>query len=103
MDSISPRGPPRHGGRWRSESKLFRLRIATLMPLDSRAKRLLDALAAARPASALSLSVAQRRVALADLMSIGGAVERVAASEDMTLPTGTLVRVYTPADAVAAS
>jgi len=77
--------------------------FVTFMPLDPRAKRLLDVLSAAGSPSALTRSVAERRVALADLMSIGGAVERVAASADMTLPMGTPVRVYTPADTVAAS
>jgi acetyl esterase len=72
------------------------------MPLDPRAKRFLDTLAAMNPPSALSLSVAQRRSALEHLLSFSGQAETVAAVEHRTAPgpDGPLsVRVYTPAGA----
>jgi acetyl esterase len=70
------------------------------MPLDARAKRFLDTLAALNPPSALSLSAAERREALKHLLSFSGHSETVAAAEDTTLPgpQGTLaLRIYTPA------
>jgi acetyl esterase/lipase len=69
------------------------------MPLDPRAKRFLDILAATNPPSALSLSVEERRAALAQLMKFGGPEEPVARLESRSLPGagGPLaVRVYTP-------
>jgi acetyl esterase len=69
------------------------------MPLDPRAKRFLDVLAATEPPSALSLTVAQRRDALAQMMKFAGPAEPVARAEDRTLPgpAGPLdVRLYTP-------
>jgi acetyl esterase len=70
------------------------------MPLDARAKRFLDTLAALNPPSALSLSAAERRAALGHLLSFSGQSEVVAAVESRTLPGpgGALaLRVYTPA------
>jgi acetyl esterase len=70
------------------------------MPLDPRAKRFLDTLAAMNPPSALSLTVSERRSALAHLLSFSGQAEAVEAIRNLTLPgpAGALVvRVYTPA------
>lgn len=72
------------------------------MPLDPYARRFLERLAALNPRSALSLSVAERRAALANLLSLcaGGAPQ--AAVEDRAIPgpAGALpVRLYTPAPA----
>jgi acetyl esterase/lipase len=70
------------------------------MPLDARAKRFLDTLAALNPPSALSLSAAERREALRHLLSFSGRSETVGALEDRTLPgpAGALaLRIYTPA------
>lgn len=72
------------------------------MPLDPRAKRFLDTLAAMNPPSALSLTVAARREALAHLLGFSGAAESVAALEERTLPgpAGPLtLRCYTPREA----
>jgi acetyl esterase/lipase len=74
------------------------------MPLDPRAKRFLDTLAAMNPPSALSLSVAERRNALAQLLSFSGPTEIVGAIRDLTLPgpAGALpARVYAPTDTAA--
>ncbi|MBS0377907.1 MAG: alpha/beta hydrolase [Proteobacteria bacterium] len=75
------------------------------MPLDPRAKRFLDTLAALNPPGALSLSPAQRREGLRHLLSFSGTAESVAATEDRTIagPAAPLaLRVYTPASAGAA-
>ncbi len=56
------------------------------MPLDARAKRFLDTLAALNPPSALSLSAAERRDALKHLLSFSGQPEAVASVEDDALP-----------------
>jgi len=56
------------------------------MPLDPRAKRFLDTLAAMNPPSALSLSVAERRGALAHLLSFCGPPVEVGAIAQLTLP-----------------
>ena len=69
------------------------------MPLDPRAKRFLDVLAATNPPSALSLSVAARRDALAQLMKFSGPEEPVARSEDRPFAgpaCGLSMRLYTP-------
>ena len=69
------------------------------MPLDPRAKRFLDTLAAMNPPSALSLSVAERRGALAHLLSFCGPPEEVGAVAQLTLPgpEGALaLRIYEP-------
>jgi len=74
------------------------------MPLDARAKRFLDTLAALNPPSALTLSAAERRQALKHLLSFSGQSEVVSALEDRTLPGpgGPLaLRCYTPAGAQA--
>ena len=70
------------------------------MPLDPRAKRFLDTLAAMNPPSALSLTVDERRNALQHLLSFSGPPEALGAVEDRTLPgaEGPLtIRIYTPA------
>jgi acetyl esterase len=56
------------------------------MPLDARAKRFLDTLAALNPPSALSLSAAERRQALKHLLSFSGQSEGVASIADGVLP-----------------
>jgi acetyl esterase len=69
------------------------------MPLDARAKRFLETLAALNPPGALSLSAAERREALKHLLSFSGHSEAVAAVEDCSLPgpAGPLaLRIYTP-------
>jgi acetyl esterase len=70
------------------------------MPLDARAKRFLDTLAALNPPSALTLSATERRAALEHLLSFSGRSETVAAVENRTVPGpgGALgLRLYTPA------
>ncbi len=69
------------------------------MPLDPRARRFLDVLAATNPPNALSLTVAQRREALAQMMKLAGPSEPMAGVEDRAIPgpAGPLaVRLYTP-------
>jgi acetyl esterase len=76
------------------------------MPLDPRAKRFLDVLAATNPPSALSLTVGERREALGQMMKFGGPAEPVAHVEDRKVagPGGALaVRLYTPLGAGRAS
>jgi acetyl esterase len=75
------------------------------MPLDARAKRFLDTLAALNPPSALSLTAVERREALKHLLSFSGQSEAVTAVENRALPgpSGAIaVRLYTPAQAQAA-
>ncbi len=70
------------------------------MPLDPFAKRFLDRLAALNPPSALSLSVGERREALANLLSLSAAGAPDATVEDRVIPGpgGSLpIRIYTPA------
>jgi len=70
------------------------------MPLDPFAKRFLDRLAALNPPSALSLSVAERREALANLLSLSadGAPEATVEERVIPGPGGSLpIRIYTPA------
>ena len=72
------------------------------MPLDPRARRFLDTLAAMNPPSALALSVAERRAGLAQLLSLFGAADEVAAVDEFELPGpegGLAVRAYTPSGA----
>ena len=74
------------------------------MPLDARARRFLQTLAAMSPTSALSLSVSERRAGLTQLMSFSGRAPQLASVEDRTLPgpDGALVvRIYTPEAALA--
>ena len=70
------------------------------MPLDPRAKRFLDTLAAMNPPGALSLSAPQRRDALKHLLSFSGAAggrSRPSRSARCPGPGGALaVRLYTP-------
>jgi len=56
------------------------------MPLDARAKRFLDTLAALNPPSALTLSATERRSALQHLLSFSGQSEAVASTENDVLP-----------------
>jgi acetyl esterase/lipase len=72
------------------------------MPLDPRAKRFLDRLAALNPPSVLALTVSERRNTLQQLLSFSGPQERVERVESRTLPGpgGPLeLRIYTPAAA----
>jgi acetyl esterase/lipase len=72
------------------------------LPLDPRAKRFLDILAAGNPPDARSASVEQRRSGLAALMKLGGVHEAIGTVEDRLLPGpgGALpVRVYSPSKA----
>ena len=72
------------------------------MPLDPRARRFLDTLAAMNPPSALALSVEERRAGLAHLLSFSGAPQAVAAVDqfEMPGPAGSLaIRAYTPSGA----
>jgi acetyl esterase/lipase len=73
------------------------------VPLDPRAKRFLDVLAAARLPSALENTVEERRLGLAELMKFAGPNVPVGRIEDRTLPgpggNAIAVRVYTPRDA----
>src|SRR6202042_550943 len=72
------------------------------MPLDQRAKRFLDRLAALNPPNALSLSVAERRAALQHMLDFSCGHAAVGAVEDTRVPaTGGPVRlrIYTPAEA----
>ncbi len=72
------------------------------MPLDPRAKRFLDLLAAGNPPDARSATVEQRRTGLAALMKLAGTAEPIGATEDRLLPGpgGALpVRLYSPANA----
>ena len=69
------------------------------MPLDPRARRFLDLLAATNPPSALNLSVAERRAALGHMMGFSGPLVAVGDVKDCTLPgpAGRLpARLYTP-------
>ena len=73
------------------------------MPLDPRVRRFLDTLAAMNPPSALSLTVEERRGALAHLLSFCGQPEAVGAIGNLTVPgpEGPLaVRVYSPTGSV---
>jgi acetyl esterase len=76
------------------------------MPLDPRAKRFLETLAATQPRSTRELTIEQRRAALADLMRLSGPPSPAARVEDRTLagPAGALrIRIYTPLANSAAS
>lgn len=75
------------------------------MPLDPRARRFLDRLAASNPQNALALTAEARRAALAELLlGLAGAPPAVGLIEERSLPgpAGPLpLRIYTPADAAA--
>jgi acetyl esterase len=69
------------------------------MPLDPRAKRFLNLLAAGKPPRIFDSTVAERRAGLAELLMFGGPELPVAHVADRTVPgpAGPLaVRVYTP-------
>src|SRR5215469_7138334 len=73
------------------------------MPLDPRAKRFLDRLAALNPPSVLELSVEQRRRGLQQMMSFSGDPPPVRRIEDRSIPGpagSLLVRIYTPAEEI---
>ena len=70
------------------------------MPLDPRAKRFLDTLAASGAASTLALTVEQRRHSLAQLLSFAGPLPTVGGVEERTFPRPAgshRVRIYAPA------
>ncbi|TLZ51565.1 MAG: alpha/beta hydrolase [Gammaproteobacteria bacterium] len=70
------------------------------MPLDPRAKRFLDTLAASGAASTLALTVEQRRRSLAQLLSFAGPLPTVGGVEERTFPRPAgshRVRIYAPA------
>jgi acetyl esterase len=72
------------------------------VPLDPRVKRFLDVLAAGNPRDARTVSVAERRVQLIELLRFAGPPAPVASTVDRTIPgpSGPLtVRTYTPAEA----
>jgi acetyl esterase len=72
------------------------------VPLDPRAQRFLERLAASNPQNALALTVAARRAALADLLGMSAAPAPVQRVEDRTLPgpAGAIpVRIYIPTEA----
>lgn len=69
------------------------------MPLDPRAKRFLDTLAAMNPPSTLTLTVAQRRKGLEQLLSFSGPSQAVVSVRNLSIPAvgGPLpLRLYRP-------
>ena len=72
------------------------------MPLDPRAKRFLDRLAALSPPSVLALTVSERRTGLRQMLSFSGPVEPIGAMEERTLPGPSglplALRIYRPAE-----
>ena len=77
------------------------------MPLDPRAKRFLDRLAALNPPSVLALTVSERRTGLQQLLGFSGPGESVAQVEERSLPgpggMPLTVRIYRPAPTSAAA
>jgi acetyl esterase/lipase len=72
------------------------------MPLDQRAKRFLDRLAALNPPNALTLSVAERRAALHHMLDFAGVSVPVGKVEETVLhhlASKPGVRIFTPIDA----
>src|SRR5438105_15403866 len=70
------------------------------MPLDPRAKRFLDTLAASGAANTLALTVERRRRSLAQLLSFAGPLPTVGGGEGRTFPrpaSSLRVRIYAPA------
>jgi acetyl esterase len=71
------------------------------MPLDPRAKRFLDRLAALNPPSVLALTVSERRSGLRQLLSFSGPGEPMGTIEERTLPGPSglplTLRIYRPA------
>ena len=73
------------------------------MPLDPKVRRFLDTLAAMNPPNALTLTVSERRSAVAQLLGFSGRPEAVGAISELTLPgpDGALrLRMYAPAAAL---
>ena len=106
MGLIWRAGPPRPVARWlceaRARAPTLAARLSVIMPLDPRAKRFLDTLAAMNPPSALSLTAIERRRALEQLLSFSGPPEAVAAVRDLSIPgraASIRLRLYTPAGA----
>jgi acetyl esterase/lipase len=70
------------------------------MPLDPRAKRFLDRLAALRPPSVLSLTVSERRAGVSQMMGFSGPAEPIGSIEARTLPGPSglplALRIYRP-------
>jgi acetyl esterase/lipase len=70
------------------------------MPLDPRAKRFLDRLAALNPPSVLALTVSERRAGLRQLLSFSGPGEGIARVEERILPGPSgmplTLRIYRP-------
>jgi acetyl esterase len=77
------------------------------MPLDPRAKRFLDRLAALNPPSVLALTVSERRTGLQQLLSFSGPGESIGSISERTLPGPSglplTLRIYRPAAGQAAS
>jgi len=70
------------------------------VPLDPRAKRFLDVLAAAKLPNAFENTVQERRLGLAELMKFAGPHAPVERIEDRTVGGSAIpVRIYTPRDA----
>jgi acetyl esterase len=72
------------------------------MPLDARARRFLDTLAASGAASTLALTVEERRRSLAQLLGFSGPAKAIGNVEDRLLPgpaSALRVRLYSPAAA----
>ena len=72
------------------------------MPLDPRAKRFLDLLAAGNPSDARAATVEERRHGLVALMKLGGPPPAVQRVEDRMVPGAAAdlrLRLYSPADA----
>jgi len=70
------------------------------MPLDPRAKRFLDRLAALNPPSVLALTVSERRTGLSQLLSFSGPAAAVGSVEERVVPgpdgDPLALRIYTP-------
>lgn len=94
-----PAGPQRRGRRSHFD-------LTSSMPLDPRAKRFLDRLAALNPPSVLESTVSERRSGLRQLLSFAGPAAAVGAVEEHSLlgPAGNplAVRIYVPPAAVGA-
>src|SRR5580700_9588520 len=71
------------------------------MPLDPRAKRFLDRLAALNPPSVLALTVSERRTGLQQLLSFSGPGEPIGSISERSIPGPSglplTLRVYRPA------
>jgi acetyl esterase/lipase len=69
------------------------------MPLDPRAKRFLDVLAASNPLNSLDLPIGKRRAGLAELLLLSGPPPEMAAVEELALAAAGRnipARLYTP-------